>query len=212
MATKPSPNPEHNSKNRNRNNFKLIIGLTVIPTLMISFIAMQLFLRQKHTTQSTTINSIAAPTQTKPNPDTTPQQSLLSAFLNGRNRAIQTEAKYTIRAINRTQQAYFLEFNEFAYNISDLQLSLETESNNYSYKIEVINPTQSVRLTATAKKEGIKSYTGAVFAIKKQNKNFTLTITEICETNTPSKIPPIMPKLIGGNIQCPAGSSSLRYV
>lgn len=210
MAIKPSPNPDKNPNNKNRNNFKLISGFSVILTLTMLFIVIQLLFKQENTTQSTPINSIASSTETSPTPDTTPQESLLSAFLHGRNKAIQAEAKYTIRAMNRTQQAYFLEFNEFAYNISELQLSFNKETNNYSYKIEVMNPTQSVKLTATAKKEGIKSYTGAVFAIKKPKEDFALTIAEICETDTPSFTPPSMPELIGENTQCSSGSSSIK--
>jgi hypothetical protein len=67
-------------------------------------------------------------------------------------------------------------------------------------------------MTATAKSPESKSYTSAVFVTKVNKEN--LTITGICETNNPSKRPPLMLKFIpskeGGQIECPAGSSLLR--
>ena len=91
-------------------------------------------------------------------------------------------------------------------NLAQLGTGINPETNNYSYKIAVVNP-RSARATAAAKDNRIRSYTGAVFVIGSGN-NAT-TITAICETNNASRTPPAMPRLVGNNIQCAAGSRKL---
>lgn len=123
------------------------------------------------------------------------------------------EGKQIITAMNRAQQAYYLENNKFATTIEQLAVGIKPETENYQYKIlPQGKSTSRVIMTATAKSPESKSYTGAVFVTKVNGEN--LTIAGICETNSPSKIPPVMLKFIpskeGGQIQCPAGSSLLR--
>ncbi|BAZ32895.1 general secretion pathway protein H [Cylindrospermum sp. NIES-4074] len=130
----------------------------------------------------------------------------LPSLLNQASKAKQAEAKNYIGTMNRAQQAYFLENGKFASTISELQLGIKSETTNYSYSVNVINPKRSVRLTAKAKNSGIKSYTGAVFV---QNAKESFTIAGVCETNAPSQTPPSMPQFVKGIIRCPAGSQSL---
>jgi hypothetical protein len=59
--------------------------------------------------------------------------------------------------------------------------------------------------TATAKENGLKSYTGAVFTVVRSQEASTITAT--CETTSPSKTPPDKPRLVGEDILCPSGSS-----
>ncbi|MCV3217254.1 type IV pilin-like G/H family protein [Plectonema radiosum NIES-515] len=123
------------------------------------------------------------------------------------------EGEVIITAMNRTQQAYYLENNKFATKIEQLAIATKLETDNYQYKILPQGKlTSRVMMTATAKSPESKSYTGAVFVTKVNGES--LTIAGICETNNPSKIPPTMVKFIpgkeGGQIQCPAGSSLLR--
>ncbi|BAZ32896.1 serine/threonine protein kinase [Cylindrospermum sp. NIES-4074] len=127
-------------------------------------------------------------------------------LLNSTGRVKQPEPKQYVGIMNRVQQAYFLEYNKFASTISELQLGIKPETPNYSYSVNVVNPKQSVLLTAKAKVSGLKSYTGAVFV---QNAKESLTIAGTCETIAPSQTPPNMPELVKGTIQCPAGSQSL---
>lgn len=49
----------------------------------------------------------------------------------------QSEAKQSIGAINRGQQAYFFEKKTFANSIDNLELGIKTETENYSYSIKV---------------------------------------------------------------------------
>lgn len=121
-------------------------------------------------------------------------------------RAKQDEGKSTISSLNRAQQAYYLENNRFTGNFGQLGVGISPETGNYSYKIAVVNP-RSARATASAKDSRIRSYTGAVFVIGSGN-NAT-TITGICESNSASRTPPAMPRLVRNNIQCPAGSRKI---
>ena len=74
------------------------------------------------------------------------------------------EAEETISRLNESQQDYFSKHNRFASQISDLKLNIKSETDNYSYGINVIEPKRSVKITAKAKKSDLLSYTGAVFA------------------------------------------------
>lgn len=123
-------------------------------------------------------------------------------------RARQSEGKSFVGAINRAQQAYRLENPEFATTMEELQVGLPTETENY--RIEILSqpdPALSVGVTATARQEGIHSYTGAAFVLESE-----VTFVILCETNEPSQTPPEMPApptSTNNRLQCPAGSSPL---
>jgi hypothetical protein len=133
---------------------------------------------------------------------------LAPSFLNNADSARESEAKTYVGAINRGQQAFFLERNEFSSDIGELGLSITSETQNYIYTISQIDRTYAV-VTATAKQRGIRSYTGAVFLTQFPNEEFATTIAEVCETNRPSTTPPQMPQLIGDTIECPSGSLAI---
>lgn len=128
-------------------------------------------------------------------------------------RAQQTEGKINLGSMNRVQQAYYLEHNKFATTISELGLGIKPETDNYRYQIIAQkDSTGNVMMTATAKHSELKSYTGAVFVVKAQNDQETLTIAGICETDKPSTTPPAMPKTPSNaqaKIECPAGSNQV---
>jgi hypothetical protein len=66
-------------------------------------------------------------------------------------------------------------------------------------------------MNAIAKRPGLKSYTSAVFVVKRRNE--TTTVTGICETNSNSSTPPtmpILPRSSSTEVQCPAGSRRVR--
>lgn len=125
--------------------------------------------------------------------------------------AQQKEGKIILASMNRAQQAYHLENNKFATTISELGLGIKPETDNYRYQIIAQkDSTGSVMMTATAKRSELRSYTGAVFAVKTQDNQDTLTIAGICETDKPSTTPPAMPKTPSdaeAKIECPAGSN-----
>ena len=135
------------------------------------------------------------------------------AFNNQATKAKQPEGKTYIGAMNRAQQAYYLENNKFSPTIEPLGIGIKPETESYNYQIVPQgNRTQSVMHTAKAKRPELNSYTGAVFAVTNNGEN--ITRTAICETDKPSSTPPAMPtppkNIISGQIQCPAGSHLLE--
>lgn len=133
-------------------------------------------------------------------------------FQSQTNTARQPDARTNIGAMTRAQQAYFLEYNKFARDIKDLGVGIDPETDDYRYRIvPQANQSQRVMMNAIAKRPGLKSYTSAVFVVKKKNES--LTVTGICETNSPSSTPPampILPKSGSTDIQCSAGSRRVR--
>ncbi|MBD2431031.1 MULTISPECIES: type IV pilin-like G/H family protein [Fischerella] len=138
---------------------------------------------------------------------------LLPSTTNQLSKAKQSEAKQNIGAINRAQQAFYLENTidssngNFSSTLSDLGIGIRPETQNYIYEINV-DDTKAIA-TATAKTSGIKSYVGAVYKIKTEvlSVDETLTIAKLCESNQPSTTPPGIPELMGKEIICAAGSS-----
>ncbi|MEM0980788.1 MAG: type IV pilin-like G/H family protein [Cyanobacteria bacterium P01_H01_bin.58] len=114
--------------------------------------------------------------------------------------ALQLEGKTTLGSMVRGQQAYFLEFEKFASTVDDLGLGLSPESERYTYAIVTADDTQVIS-TATAKQDGFKSYSAAVFTID------DTTVKGVCEADTPGSVPPEAPELSGTEVTCPAGST-----
>lgn len=121
------------------------------------------------------------------------------------------EAKKYTGTMNLAQRAYYLENKKFAKEISELGLGIKAETENYRYQIIAQKDSnRSVMITATAKRPELKSYTGAVFVVK--NNNEELTISGVCETAKPSSTPPTMPQALSNTqekIQCPTGSNQV---
>ncbi|MBD2541721.1 type IV pilin-like G/H family protein [Coleofasciculus sp. FACHB-SPT36] len=144
-------------------------------------------------------------------PDLPPNTKIVDiqeAFNNQATKAKQSEGKMYIGAMNRSQQAYYLENNKFGTTIEQLGIGIKPETESYNYQIVPQgNGTQRVMHTAKAKRPELNSYTGAVFVVTNNGEN--ITRAAICETDKPSSTPPAMPtppKNISEQIQCPAGS------
>ncbi|HAG84306.1 MAG TPA: hypothetical protein DD379_27610 [Cyanobacteria bacterium UBA11162] len=123
-----------------------------------------------------------------------------------------TEAKQYLGSMSRAQQAYRLEYPNFATTIEELGIGLNSETENYRYQIlPQGDRTQSVIITAQAKNPDLKSYTAAVFVVKIDD--YDTTIATICESEQPSSIPPaipISPKNNESDIQCAPGSQPIE--
>ncbi|MBD2001814.1 MULTISPECIES: type IV pilin-like G/H family protein [Cyanophyceae] len=145
-------------------------------------------------------------------PPNTKIVDIQEAFNNQATKAKQSEGKTYIGAMNRAQQAYYLENNKFGTTIAQLGIGIKPETESYNYQIVPQgNGTQNVMNTAKAKRPELYSYTGAVFVIENNGEN--ITRAAICETDKPSSTPPAMPrppKDTSGEIQCPAGSHLLQ--
>ena len=96
----------------------------------------------------------------------------LPSFLNQAAKARGAEAKSNVGAMNRAQQAFFLEQQTFTTTIPDLGLSMKTSTDNFSYaasQIGTLAPATGAAGTAgvvslgTSLKTDIKSYAGGVF-------------------------------------------------
>lgn len=59
----------------------------------------------------------------------------LPSFLNQANKAKESEAKQYAGSANRSQQAYYLEKNEFTTDFNKLGLGISTATDNYTYSI-----------------------------------------------------------------------------
>ncbi|MEQ9550101.1 MAG: type IV pilin-like G/H family protein [Coleofasciculus sp. G3-WIS-01] len=110
------------------------------------------------------------------------------------------EAKSFINSVNKSQQIFYLQHEQFASSLEELAIPLQSQPESYEYQIVSANQQQAL-VTAQAKKPDLKSYTGAVFVIGES------AIDQICQTNQPSQTPPPQPEVVENTIQCPAGSS-----
>ncbi len=123
----------------------------------------------------------------------------------------EVEARDAISAILFDQRTYYIENQAFTTSASNLRtLTTKLDTPNYTYRL-VAKPNQrtGIAVTATPKRPNLRSFTGVVFAIDAGKE--TLTISEICETNGPSKkppTPPTAPQSPRDMIRCPVGSRS----
>ncbi|GEM_PF-5397607 len=120
----------------------------------------------------------------------------------------QLEAEKTVSRINESQEDYFSKNNRFASQIEELKLDIKSETDSYSYGINVSDSKKSVKITAKAKNSDLLSFTGAVFAIKVEGYIKPITLTQICQSKEASLTAPEMPQIVGIKIQCPPDSTS----
>ncbi|NEQ65786.1 MAG: prepilin-type N-terminal cleavage/methylation domain-containing protein [Symploca sp. SIO2D2] len=117
----------------------------------------------------------------------------LPSFLNQANKAKQSEARTYVGSMNRAQQAYYLENNEFANeeNFGGLGLGVATSTENYKYDIDgggpdsttVTNQAQPAKDTAS-----IKAYVGGVGLANVAATSEATTLAVLCEAETPIAI------------------------
>ncbi len=107
----------------------------------------------------------------------------LPSFLNQTAKARASEAKSNVGAMNRAQQAYFLEQSNFTSTPSQLGLSLKN-SDNFNYTADN-SVTNKVANYGTSTKPDIKSYSGGVFYTASSGSNEGFTTTILCESNNP---------------------------
>jgi len=140
----------------------------------------------------------------------------------------QSEAKQYLASINKGQEAHYAQESRFGTTIGELGIGIKAETEDYTYQIvrelgigikaETENYTYQIVVgadqrnaiaTATSKHSDLTSFTAVTFVMN-QNGSET-TVTQICETEEPSKLPPPTPKRPTDNdeIQCPSGSRSL---
>lgn len=144
------------------------------------------------------------------------------SLISSKTKLTSAEGKQYIGAMNRSQQANFLEYRNFASSIKDLQLGIKTQTTYYNYSTRVTD--KAAYNYAIARREYIseglfdkrpvKTYVGAVFAvpIPKNSKNpqdELGTVAIICQANAPTTSRPADPTYQNGVLSCGDGTSSL---
>lgn len=111
----------------------------------------------------------------------------LPSLLGQVNKAKQAEAKNNIGVLNRAQQAYILEYQQFETTVRALGVGIKTETENYKYDI-VQNPGSSLVVNrATAKKQALKSYLGIVqTTVGDAATGEVLSLAQACESKSPT--------------------------
>lgn len=122
----------------------------------------------------------------------------LPSLLSQVNKARQSEARQNVGAMNRSQQAYYLEnSNSFTVSIADLGIGIKTQTENYIYDIrgqaddtssETPRYSTMVRNQGRAHQDKLKSYAGIVYTAEQpiDNVNESITLSIMCESVKPS--------------------------
>lgn len=120
----------------------------------------------------------------------------LPSLLGQVNKAKQAEAKNYVGTANRSQQAYYLEYQNFATSISQLQVGIKTQTDNYSYS--AAGSTGLGFFTGVAIKPALKSYYGLVGTTQGNDATSeALTLAVACESLTPTQTAEALPNSYG---------------
>jgi serine/threonine protein kinase len=131
------------------------------------------------------------------------------------SKAKQAEGKQNIGALNRAQQAYYLENNAFTNSIEKLGIGIKTQTENYKYSIRATP--KAIFNYGVARNNTIKSYVGGVFAVpakeipnsKSSSQDEILTLSIVCETNSRGSSRPAEPIYKNGELACGSGTREL---
>jgi type II secretory pathway pseudopilin PulG len=129
------------------------------------------------------------------------------------HKAKQAEARQNIGAMNRAQQAYFLEENTFTNSIEKLGIGIRAQTVNYDYSIQATP--KAVFNYGVSRKNGVTSYVGAVFVVPTTPSNSSTTENEVntvaivCEANSPRTARPAAPIYQKSKPVCSPGTQKL---
>ncbi len=145
----------------------------------------------------------------------------LPSFLNCGVKSRSTEARIMVGAMNRAQQAYFLENKgKFAKSIPDLDIGITSETKNYKYSANVT--AEAVFNYGIAKqeyvdvgwfnKQPLQSYVGAVFMVPNAKKSSaeSQTVAVLCQSKFPTTQPPAKPSYQNGIPTCASDLHQFR--
>ncbi len=117
-------------------------------------------------------------------------------------------SKSYIRVIMRSQQQIFQEQGQFSQDLNQLKSGLSLNSEFYNYKITILG--DLVQHSAIPLKDGLKAYTGIVYAIAGADTNQKATKLLLCESNIPTKQIPTMPQNQDEVYKCPNTYTSIN--
>jgi len=117
----------------------------------------------------------------------------LPSFLNQANKAKQSEAKTYTGSMNRGQQAYYLENDEFSTEIGQLGLGIKTQTANYIYKSDNLSTSPPIGITnrgypVAGQSAPIKAYIGGVNVATIQATSEATTLAVLCEAKQPPAV------------------------
>jgi type IV pilus assembly protein PilA len=113
----------------------------------------------------------------------------LPSLLNQVSKARQSEAKQNAGAINRAQQAYFLEnSNKFTTGLADLAIGIKSQTENFAYVITSTDATKFAVNEASTRQPKLKSYAGIVYTIDQTVSGVVESLTQatLCEAKDPN--------------------------
>jgi uncharacterized protein (TIGR03067 family) len=158
----------------------------------------------QHLTKVTDSTTIASDVKILRSPDLIASSSLIR----------EVESKSNIRAIMQSQQQIFQEKGQFTSDINQFLLTKPLNSEFYNYKITVLTDAPSgllVQNSAIPLKDGLKAYTGIVYAIASNESNSRTTKSIICESNISTKAIPTRPKnQEEGGYSCPDAYTAIN--
>jgi type IV pilus assembly protein PilA len=116
----------------------------------------------------------------------------LPSFLNQAAKARQSEAKTYVGSANRAQQAYYLEKQRFADNLTNLSIGVAATTENYSYATTgasrgTTGTDANAYSSAVPREPSIKTYVGAVNLATPTGSGEATTLAALCE----AKLPPV---------------------
>lgn len=125
-------------------------------------------------------------------------------------RLVEANALDVLMDISRAQRTHYLEFREFADSIEPLNSDpVPLETDDYRIELEVSQTTpESVRITATAKREELRSFTSGVFMVPNE-RGLEVSLVGICRSDEPEMTAPDMPippDRAEGTVTCAPGS------
>lgn len=144
---------------------------------------------------------------------------IVPSFLNETNKICggpTLEVRQYIGAINRSQQAYFLENRTFAKNLDQTGIGIKSKTENYQYLIATTPQAAFSYAISLKGTEQTKSYVGAVFTVtepknsSKAGENEINTIAIVCSANTAGKNKLAAPIYQNKTLSCGAGTTAIN--
>ena len=118
----------------------------------------------------------------------------------------ESEAQDYGGSMNRAQQSYFRDKDEFSDSMDDLGLGIATETKSYIYSTQA-TPLYAFNY-AISKKSYLKGFVGGVFLGKpKPDTNKLTTVVIFCESKYSGKTPPADPVVKNGVLECGVGTT-----
>lgn len=120
----------------------------------------------------------------------------------------QLEAQQWVGAMNRAQQAYYLERSQFAGKLEDLGLQVRSETELYLYRVFLHRDrTKAVMVAGVPKVRGLKTFIGVVNASQIVRTGDWTALAALCESESAIPTLPRVPTEIPltGAVPCPAG-------